>query len=124
MRCSFCGEDIARGTGMIVSLKDGSLVQFCSSKCERNLMHLGRKPQETKWTRRYLEEKAVRIEGKKEKKAKVIHTAEEGYLTKKAKAPKKARQEERLAKKTAAKAEKKAKKGKPKAAAPAAPKAE
>jgi len=32
--------------------KDGTILFFCSSKCERNVK-LGRKPHRVKWTERY-----------------------------------------------------------------------
>ena len=44
MRCSFCGENIERGTGKMFVKKTGRIHYFCSSKCEKNLINLGRKP--------------------------------------------------------------------------------
>jgi large subunit ribosomal protein L24e len=51
MRCSFCGTNIVPGTGKIYVKKSGKLFYFCSSKCEKNLLKLDRKPRDQKWTR-------------------------------------------------------------------------
>jgi large subunit ribosomal protein L24e len=61
MDCSFCGHGIPRGTETIFVTKRGKALYFCSSKCEKNMLKLGRKPRETKWTDEYREEKAIRI---------------------------------------------------------------
>lgn len=53
MKCTFCGEEIKKGTGKIYVLKTGKLFYFCSNKCEKNLLKLGRKPLTTKWTKFY-----------------------------------------------------------------------
>ncbi|MAF89478.1 MAG: hypothetical protein CL963_03525 [Euryarchaeota archaeon] len=52
-RCSFCGTEIERGTGKIFVKKEGSLLYFCSNKCEKNLLKLGRNPVKFGWTRKY-----------------------------------------------------------------------
>ena len=49
MRCSFCGKEIVRGTGKIFVLKTGKTLNFCSSKCERNMLVLKRKPHKVRW---------------------------------------------------------------------------
>jgi len=48
--CSFCGEKIKPGTGLLFVKKDGTPLFFCKRKCERNLLVLKRKPSSTKWT--------------------------------------------------------------------------
>ena len=60
MECSFCGRDIERGTETIFVTKKGKVFYFCSSKCEKNLLKLGRKPRKIKWTEAYRAEKATR----------------------------------------------------------------
>ena len=50
-KCTFCGEDIRKGTGLIYVKKDGKIFNFCSKKCEKNLLKLKRKPITTKWTK-------------------------------------------------------------------------
>jgi len=48
--CSFCSSDISKGTGMMYAKKDGTLFYFCSSKCRKNLLGLGREGRLQKWT--------------------------------------------------------------------------
>ncbi|MCD6466849.1 MAG: 50S ribosomal protein L24e [Methanomicrobia archaeon] len=59
--CSFCGKDIEPGTGMMYVRKDGTVFTFCSSKCERNMIRLKRKPRKVKWTQTYRKEKMLRV---------------------------------------------------------------
>ena len=70
MKCSFCGEQIKEGTGTIYVLKTGRRFSFCSSKCEKNLLKLKRKPAAAKWTAFHQAEKdrAGEKKGKKEEK--------------------------------------------------------
>lgn len=51
--CSFCGNTIRKGTGKMYVKTDGRILYFCSMKCEKNLLKLGRKPRTTKWTEEY-----------------------------------------------------------------------
>jgi large subunit ribosomal protein L24e len=48
--CSFCGTLIEKGTGKMLVKKDGKIFYFCSTKCEKNLTKLKRKPREHQWT--------------------------------------------------------------------------
>ncbi len=57
--CSFCGEDIEPGTGKMFIRRDGTIHFFCSSKCERNLLNLGRVPRWTPWTRPFRRAKGL-----------------------------------------------------------------
>ena len=56
--CSFCGEDIEPGTGKMFVKKDGTVYTFCSNKCKKNRIDIGRVPRRTRWTVRYNELKA------------------------------------------------------------------
>jgi len=47
--CSFCKANVERGTGKLFINKVGKQFWFCSSKCEKNMLHLKRKPHRTKW---------------------------------------------------------------------------
>ncbi len=58
MKCSFCGKEIPLGTGKIFVFKTGRKLTFCSSKCERNMLKLKRKPAKQKWVTK--EKKATR----------------------------------------------------------------
>ena len=49
-KCKFCGNEITVGTGKVLILNDGKMVYFCSNRCQKNLLKLGRKPRDTKWT--------------------------------------------------------------------------
>jgi len=49
-KCSFCGINIPAGTGKLFVKKDAKKLYFCSSKCEKNMIKLKRKPLDTKWT--------------------------------------------------------------------------
>jgi large subunit ribosomal protein L24e len=51
MKCSFCGEKIQPGTGTIFVRASGKALNFCSMKCEKNMLKLGRKPAKTEWTK-------------------------------------------------------------------------
>ncbi|MFH1055431.1 MAG: hypothetical protein V1744_04985 [Candidatus Altiarchaeota archaeon] len=61
MDCNFCGSKIPRGTEYIFVTSKGKALYFDSSKCMRNLVHLNRKPRETKWTQAYFDEKEARL---------------------------------------------------------------
>ncbi|MCL4438861.1 MAG: 50S ribosomal protein L24e [Thermoplasmataceae archaeon] len=51
--CHFCGSIIEPGTGFLFVRRDGALLNFCSRKCERNMIELGRVPRKTRWTNEY-----------------------------------------------------------------------
>ncbi len=50
-KCSFCSQTIGTGTGKMIIQKTGKINTFCSSKCERNLLRLGRDPRKFKWAK-------------------------------------------------------------------------
>jgi large subunit ribosomal protein L24e len=52
-KCSFCGISIPKGTGKMYVKKDGKIFYFCSNKCEKNMLQLGRKPRNVAWTDEY-----------------------------------------------------------------------
>ncbi|WFO76024.1 50S ribosomal protein L24 [Desulfurococcaceae archaeon MEX13E-LK6-19] len=52
VHCSFCGRLIEPGTGIMYVKNDGSILWFCSSKCRKNFLKLGRNPRKLKWTLR------------------------------------------------------------------------
>ncbi|HLC81713.1 MAG TPA: 50S ribosomal protein L24e [Candidatus Nanoarchaeia archaeon] len=55
-KCTFCGEQIEKGTGKMFVYISGKIANFCSNKCEKNLLKLKRKPLETRWTQAYRQE--------------------------------------------------------------------
>jgi large subunit ribosomal protein L24e len=58
--CTFCGNDIEPGTGKMFIRKDGTIYFFCSSKCQKNMLKLGRIGRKVRWTRRYV--RALRVQ--------------------------------------------------------------
>ena len=48
--CSFCGIDIEPGTGKMYVKKDGTKWNFCSGKCQKNMVGLKRVNRNVKWT--------------------------------------------------------------------------
>ena len=44
MKCDYCGENIERGTGKMFVRKTGKIFYFCSNRCEKRTVKLGRKP--------------------------------------------------------------------------------
>ncbi|MBN2420977.1 50S ribosomal protein L24e [Candidatus Woesearchaeota archaeon] len=60
-KCSFCGSEIEKGTGKTLFMKDGKTINFCSRKCEKNLLKLKRVARETPWTVEYKNAKQVRL---------------------------------------------------------------
>ncbi|MEM0037279.1 MAG: 50S ribosomal protein L24e [Candidatus Korarchaeum sp.] len=51
-KCSFCGSDIEPGFGWMYVRADGTIMYFCSSKCAKNYLKLGRNPKKVGWVRR------------------------------------------------------------------------
>jgi len=48
--CSFCGKSIQKGTGKMYVKKDGTVFNFCSSKCQNMQIKRGYKNRITPWT--------------------------------------------------------------------------
>lgn len=48
--CTFCGKTLQKGTGVLYVKKDGKMMYFCCTKCEKNALKLDRKPRTKKWT--------------------------------------------------------------------------
>ncbi len=57
--CSFCGNEIEPGTGKMFIKKDGTVFVFCSSKCQLNMLKLGRVPRWTPWTQAFRRAKGL-----------------------------------------------------------------
>lgn len=55
-KCTFCGNQIEEGTGKMFVYNSGKIDHFCSKKCEKNLLHLQRKPLQVRWTEFYRKE--------------------------------------------------------------------
>lgn len=49
-KCVFCGKDEAFMKGINIINNDGSIDYFCSSKCRKNALKLGRDKRRVRWT--------------------------------------------------------------------------
>jgi len=49
MKCTFCKKELKKGTGMMFVKNDGKIFHFCSSKCDKNMLKLKRKPVKQSW---------------------------------------------------------------------------
>ena len=47
-KCTFCGETLTTGTGKMYVKKDGKVLYFDKSKCQKNMLNLNRKPREVR----------------------------------------------------------------------------
>jgi len=52
-QCSFCGEEIPPGTGLMYVKNDGTLLWFCSRKCSKSSIKLKRDSRKLPWTKYY-----------------------------------------------------------------------
>ena len=51
--CNFCGTQIEPGTGILYVRKDGNTLNFCTRKCQVNMVQMKRVPRRVKWTNEY-----------------------------------------------------------------------
>jgi large subunit ribosomal protein L24e len=54
--CSFCGNKIEPGTGRMFIRRDAHILYFCSTKCFKNQIDLGRVPRKTRWSKHHSKE--------------------------------------------------------------------
>ena len=52
--CSFSGEEIEPGTGLMFVQRDGTVKWFKNSKARKNALKLRRNPRKVKWTSHYI----------------------------------------------------------------------
>jgi large subunit ribosomal protein L24e len=52
--CTFTGDEIEPGTGLMYVKRDGSILWFKNSKARKNAVKLRRNPRKVKWTRHYV----------------------------------------------------------------------
>ena len=64
-KCNYCGKDIEKGTGKMYVEITGNVLNFCSSKCEKGTLKLGRKSRNVKWTKESHDLKKVKTAAKK-----------------------------------------------------------
>jgi large subunit ribosomal protein L24e len=51
MKCSYCGKKITVGKGKMFVRTDGTIILWCSSKCEKSYK-MGREAKKRKWSRK------------------------------------------------------------------------
>jgi len=51
--CSYCGNSIEPGTGMMFVKKDGTVYYFDERRCKLSLLKFGRLARKFKWTKHY-----------------------------------------------------------------------
>ncbi|MCK9323112.1 MAG: 50S ribosomal protein L24e [Candidatus Methanomethylophilaceae archaeon] len=66
-KCSFCGSEIEPGTGKMYVKKDGTVYNFDSNKCYKNMILLKRVARTTAWTEKAGIEKQARIKALEKK---------------------------------------------------------
>jgi len=55
--CSFCGSVIKKGSGKVYVRDNGYVLNFCSMKCEKNMLRLKRDARKFKWTSFFVKNK-------------------------------------------------------------------
>ena len=85
MFCSFCNNELPKGTGEIYVLRDGTTLTFCSSKCKANHTKLHREGRLVKWTNKGV---ILSTEKKEEKKESALAKEIDKKLAEKAPAKK------------------------------------
>ena len=66
-KCSFCYREIEPGTGKMFVKKDGTVLNFCTNKCYKNMIELKRVPRTTAWTEKFAVEKEARLKAAEKK---------------------------------------------------------
>ena len=78
MKCSFCSAEIPPGTGKMFVKRDGSVLFFCSSKCEKNMLKLGRKSRKVKWVSKQKAKAKTEAEAEASGKSRGVGSGKEG----------------------------------------------
>jgi len=74
--CTFCGASIEPGTGKMYVKKDGTTYLFCSNKCSKNMIEMGRVPRKVTWTAAYAARKGLATDARNLKAAETAKAAE------------------------------------------------
>ena len=56
VKCVFCGKEESYHKGIYLIKNDGSMNYYCSGKCKKNAIKLGRDKRKVGWTESYREE--------------------------------------------------------------------
>lgn len=68
VKCSFSGKEIPIGKGIMYVKSDGKILYFIDRKAEKNMLKLGRKAQNVKWTAESFKVKQERMAALKHQK--------------------------------------------------------
>ena len=52
-KCSFCFKDIAIGRGHMFVKRDGTILNFCTSRCRKAMLKYKKNPRNPRWTALY-----------------------------------------------------------------------
>lgn len=74
VRCVFCGKEYDDFTGTYLIKNDGTMNFYCSLKCRKNHLKLGRDRRKLKWTNAFYESREKRYAA--EKKAQEKHASQ------------------------------------------------
>jgi large subunit ribosomal protein L24e len=74
VECVFCGRETPFHEGVHLIKNDGSIQFYCSSKCRKNAIKLGRDRRKIKWTAAYRVARAVAAAKAEAKAAGEKHT--------------------------------------------------
>lgn len=69
-RCVYCGKDYEDYTGTYLITNDGIMHYYCSMKCRKNKLKLGRDRRNLKWTTAFYESRDKRYAAEKKAKDK------------------------------------------------------
>jgi large subunit ribosomal protein L24e len=85
-KCVFCGKEDSPYKGVHLITNDGNMNFYCSGKCRKNALKLGRDKKKLKWTEAYRisKEKAAISEAKAVEKAKATGERKEAESRKEA----------------------------------------
>ena len=85
VKCVFCGNEESIHKGVHLIKNEGSISYFCSSKCRKNALKLGRDKRKVKWTNFFHEnrQKAVAKESARAAEAQEKKNSEKKESSKK-----------------------------------------
>lgn len=67
--CVFCGTEQEDYMGTYLIKNDGTIIYYCSSKCRKNHLKLGRDKRKLKWTAAFREKRAKHIAAEAKRQA-------------------------------------------------------
>ncbi|MEK6858326.1 MAG: hypothetical protein AABX53_00235 [Nanoarchaeota archaeon] len=74
-RCVFCGKDYEDYTGTYLITNDGFMHYYCSLKCRKNHLKLGRDKRKLKWTAAFYDSREKRYAAEKKAADKIAQAS-------------------------------------------------